>query len=149
MGGGSGLDGSSHLLPRLLNPLYAIEAASTAHLFLSPIPQPYLIGEEFMFFCTAGKSWVSSSSPSNRWLLATLSLCALAPKDGYPSKTPDGSSPATFQWYSLWHCSCLCPCPPLRIGRLGYLVFQGSTRRLEQRAKRMLGSALNSVWPLA
>lgn len=55
MGGGSGVDGSSHLLPRPPGTVRAIEAVSTAQLFLSAFPQPYLMGEKLSFVRAAGK----------------------------------------------------------------------------------------------
>ena len=72
-----------------------------------------------------------------------------------PAKASDGSSPAASWWHALWHCkmqvsaAAYLLCSPLRTGRLGYLLFQRNTRTLEQRGRRMLGSALNSAWPLA
>jgi len=53
MGGCSGVDGSSHLLSRPPSTLRAIEAASTAHLFLYPFPPalPHRRKPQFCLHC--------------------------------------------------------------------------------------------------
>lgn len=74
-------------------------------------------------------------------------LSALAPKDGYPSKTQ--VTPATSQGYSLRHCKVqLLPVflPSSQDRQVGLSRLSGESRsRLEQSAKGMLGSALNRV----